>query len=147
MPVAFSRSLRALHADPSWGTSLALAAGLLVLVAWGAWMVLARVPVYAVAGTARLEAGASVHHVDAPLSGRVVAVAAVLDGTVPEGAVLFELDAEAQRLALAGAEAEQASLAAQLDALRREHAAGSLALAQAQEAGEATLAEARARCD
>jgi hypothetical protein len=66
----FRRSLRSLHNDGFRLTGLALAlAGALVL-AWGAWFVLARVSVYAVTSDARLEVGREAYPISASAPAR-----------------------------------------------------------------------------
>src|SRR5690606_18081578 len=147
MPVAFSRTTRALEADRFRRPGLAMAGALVLLAAWGAWLFAARVNVYAVAAGARLEAGRAAHAVEAPVSGRVTAVRVALGQTVAAGDVLFALDDEAERLLLAEARAQHEALVAQASALRQQQAAGDRALGEAQAAGTASLDEARARYD
>lgn len=55
MSIVFPRSMRSLNADSFRGSILGLALVAAFLVAWFAWFFLARVAVYEVADTARLE--------------------------------------------------------------------------------------------
>lgn len=75
MATAFSRSLRFLAADGSrrsaWGGILAV----VLLGGWMAWLFLARVSLYQVTQTARLEVGRAIHPVEAPVAGRIVETA------------------------------------------------------------------------
>ena len=142
MSVPFSQTTRALAADrflhPAWTMALAS----LLLAAWGGWLLRARVAVYVVTETARLEVAA--HAVEAPLAGRVATVNVALGQEVGADAVLLTFDTGAERLALVEAQSRQAALEARLEALRREQATGGEALLQADGAGGAALAEAEA---
>ena len=69
MPIAFSRSMRALGADtfrPSLGMLLGAGA---FLAAGCAWVFLGRVDVYEVSHKARLEVQREIHPVTAPVPG------------------------------------------------------------------------------
>lgn len=147
MPISFSRSTRALQADRFRRPTLGLLAGLLLFAAWGGWFFLSEVSVYALSDQARLEVETAVYDIQAPVSGRVTAVHMALGQQVNDSTLLFELDAEAQRLAL---QEEQANLAArerQLIALKQEYASGSRALEQNAQADIASLDEIQARYD
>jgi multidrug resistance efflux pump len=73
MSSPFSRSRRVIESDRflNW-PALVIAIGL--FAAWASWFLLARVPLYESSATARIEATATTHRVDARLSGRVVRV-------------------------------------------------------------------------
>lgn len=103
---------------PLWSAT----AGALLLAAWFAWFVFARVSVYAVSHSARLEVQSAPHPVDAPVGGRVVASRLVLGTAVREGEVLVQLDAEAFALELEREAGRVAHLEPQIAALRREMA-------------------------
>jgi multidrug resistance efflux pump len=115
----FSRSARAI--DRSGRPALVAAlVGLALLVAWVAWFVLARVSVYELSKTARVEVETQSHEVDAPVAGRVIKSALGLGKPVNAGDVLLELESDRYRLER---EAELTSLrvvAPQVEALRRE---------------------------
>lgn len=145
MSTTFSRSMRSLAADGARRSAWGLLSALVLLAAWAAWLFLARVEVYEVTDTARLEVERQVHPVGAPVAGRVVATHLVLDQEVKAGAVLVELDAEAQRLQLAEERARQAGLAAQLAALHDEVKAQEEAQRLERKAAAVGLDEARAR--
>lgn len=146
MPTAFSQTLSDLAADQrrhSW-----LLAGLVVvgvlLGAWIAWFMLARVPVYAVSDTARIQASAEIHPVDVLISGRVTAVHLPLGAAVRAGQPLLELDTADVRLRLDAARAEESGLQAQIEALEAELAAREQALAEAASVGRVSVSEAAA---
>jgi membrane fusion protein (multidrug efflux system) len=145
MSAMFSRSLRSLSAD-GFGRSLGgLLCVMAILGAWGAWFLLARVALYAVADTARLEVDRAFHPVASPLAGRVVASRLVLGQEVQAGEVLVELDATAQRLLLEEERTRQAVLVPQLAALRKEIVAEEEARREERQAGRMALDKARAQ--
>src|SRR5262245_860105 len=95
MPGDFHQTSSALRTDRErsrravvWFALLGLS---LVLI--GLWANLARVPIYAVSESARLQARDEVHPVDTQVSGRVVSVHLPIGGTVQRGDVLIALDA------------------------------------------------------
>jgi adhesin transport system membrane fusion protein len=123
MAAAFARTTRALTLDsPRWSMA-ALAVGGLVLAAWLAWFLGARVTLYEVSQQARLEVGTAAREVSPIQSGRLVASGLVIGRHVEAGAVLVELDAASQRLRLADAERRLADYPARLASLAREIAA------------------------
>src|SRR5438093_7680874 len=145
VPTAFSRSMRALEVD---GCSRAVGGVLLsitLLGGWVAWGCLARVVVYEVTQSARLEVDRAVHPIAAPLAGRVAATRLVVDQEVQVGEVLIELDVETQRLQHAEAHVRLAALADQLEARRWELVAEEAASQGEQQAARLALDEARAR--
>jgi membrane fusion protein (multidrug efflux system) len=122
MSSPFSRSLRALDTDSTraWWPAVAAAA---LLAGWAAWFTLARVPLYETSASARLEASASAHPVEARLAGRTMAVNLDVGARVREGDVLVELEADAERLALEEARARVTALGPEIAAVRSEIAA------------------------
>jgi multidrug resistance efflux pump len=119
MSSPFSRSLRALESESSrsWLPAV-VAAGL--IVAWSAWFLLARVPLYETSALARIEASAAAHPVDARLAGRVTRVNLTVGAPVTAGEVLVEVEADAERLALDEARARLDALKAEIVAVGRE---------------------------
>ena len=94
MSSPFPRTLRSLEAEApaaSWLTPGALA---LLLAAWLTWLFAARLPVYVVSDTARLEAQRAVHAITSPVDGRISRVRAATGDEVAAGSPIFELDAE-----------------------------------------------------
>jgi hypothetical protein len=73
-----------------------------LLSAWLLWFFLARVALYEVSRTARLESAPQ--DMDAPLSARLIRSSLVLDRQVKPGDVLIEPDAESFRLERAAEE-------------------------------------------
>jgi multidrug resistance efflux pump len=146
MPSEFHQTSTALRADQQRGRrSLVLFAGggvLLALVVL--WVILARVPIYALSEFARLQARDEVHPVDTQVSGRVIAVNLPVGGRVKKGDVLLTLDATDVRLRLEDGRASERGLGAQIAALDSEIAAREEALASTTQLGRASLSEAQA---
>jgi multidrug resistance efflux pump len=115
----FSRVARGLDASSRPALLTALG-GLLLLAGWVTWFVAARVSVYEVSKTARVEAETASHEVDAPVAGRVVASSLVLGRNVTAGDVLVELEADRYRLEREAEVTELRALSPQIEALRRE---------------------------
>jgi membrane fusion protein (multidrug efflux system) len=115
----------------------------LLLAAWTAWFFGARVVVYAVSDSARLEVDKAPYPVEAQVSGRVVSTALTLGRVVSAGEVLVELDVRAQSLSVSEEQARmdgigrqiarlQTEIAEQLNSRRAEQAAGDVAGKEAQ---------------
>src|SRR5215470_2836181 len=120
VPTAFSRSMRALDVDRGSRSVAGVLLSIALLGGWVAWGCLARVAVYEVTQSARLEVDRAAHPLATPLAGRVTATHLVVDQEVQEGEVLVELDVEAQRLQREEARVRLAALGDQLVAHRRE---------------------------
>jgi multidrug resistance efflux pump len=145
MSTAFPRSTMALAAD---GTRHALCGVLLpatLLGAWVAWAFVARLALYAVTDTARLEVDHAVHYVEAPVAGRVVATHLELGREVLGEAVLVELEVDTQRLQHEEERARLAALSRQIEAVGAEIAAAERALSAAQRTAQVALEEAGAK--
>ncbi len=147
MPSPFHRTLRSLQADGA-GHRLATAAVILALVAaWTSWLVLARVTLYAVSTSARLEVDQESHPVEAPVAGRVTVSQLSLGSSVKQGDLLVELDSEPQRLELDRERASLSAIGPQLKALRSEVAQLEQAQRDTAKADSARLDEERARSE
>lgn len=116
-----------------------------LLGSWAVWFVLARVALYEVSATARLEVDQAAHPVEAQVAGRVKATHLVLGQEVQVGDVLVELEADTQQLLLEEGRVQLAALAPQLTALDAEIAAEEQAQREDQQAGQMALAQARSR--
>jgi multidrug resistance efflux pump len=147
MPQPFSRTLRALDSD-RFATVVAVVCSVLVLLAvWLGWFFFARVSLYAISQSARLEVNRAVHPVESPTSGRIVAVNLKLGEEVHQGDVLVELEAETEKLQLQEQQARFASLGPQLEKLYAELTTGEQAQQDQRAAAQAALDEVRARYD
>lgn len=147
MASSFSRTLRSIRADRPTRSMLTTSVALLLLGAWGAWAVFARVAVYEATPTARLEVQQASHSVQAPVPGRVDSIAMQLGREVKEGDVLFALDSDLQRLELGQAKARLVALEPEITAAQNELAALGQASVDDGQGVTATVAEARAKLD
>ena len=95
--------------------------------------------------TARLEVSQEQHAVGAPVSGRIVHLDVEVGRRVKAGEVLFELDAEVERLAMAQEEVRLAPAVAQIAALKQERQAQEQALVDERRTALSGIAEAEAR--
>ena len=126
MALAFSRSLRALETDHTFGGALLWLFMLGLSAAWLYWFTLTRVQLLAETDRARVEVRQTGHGVQAPVSGRVLVSHQSLDRWVNAGDVLLELDSslehselEQKRTELTGTQAELSALKQQVGALQQ----------------------------
>ena len=143
MAATFPHSLQSLKADGFRCSTSGLLLAVTLVACWGGWSFFARVTLYEVTDTARLEVGQEAHALQASVAGRVVATHLVLNTDVHAGDVLVELDAEGERRRLEEERARLAMLLAQLEALGKEVRAEAQAGQAAQRADKAALAKAQ----
>jgi membrane fusion protein, adhesin transport system len=115
---SFSRSGRSLEADSPRRLLLVLLVAAVLLAAWVAWSLLARVAVYEVTDKADLEVDRAAHPIEAQFTGRVVSSHLALDREVKMGEVLVELDADVQKLQLKEEHVRLTALTPQTSALQ-----------------------------
>lgn len=149
---AFPATAAWLASDRGRPGALFLGGGTLLLLLLGAWLVTARVTLRERVSGARIEVDLADHPVDAPLEGRVAAIAVELGATVAAGDALVRLDDERARLARAAAQARADDLLARGEAAAREiaaerAAADALPMAQAAREAEAREQAAAARIE
>ena len=118
-----------------------LAVPMVLGLAWGAWLVFARVNVYATTDEARVEVAQAVYRVQSPVSGRVVESYLELGKNVTPGAVLVELETNPQKFRLQEEETQQAALKDQIENLRRERDEQLRALNAARAAGRLAISQ------
>ena len=140
MHPTFGRTAAALAADRSRAAAVSLALAVAVLAAWGAWLVFARVPLYEVSASARLEAERAPHPLQAPIDGLLVESSLAPGRRVEANDVLVRIEAGTQRATKREAETR-------LDSLEREARARSAELALLESAAAEERAAARAALD
>jgi multidrug resistance efflux pump len=145
MSIAFSRSMRLFDVPDFRGPILSIAVAAIVLGGWFVWAWRARVSLYEVANTARLEVEHAAYPIEAQVSGRVVKNHVVLGQHVKAGELLVELDDSSERLKLAEQQTQPLARESQLAALRGEIAAGEKALNEARQTASAALDQARSQ--
>jgi multidrug resistance efflux pump len=145
MSTPFSRSIHSLAADRFRRSLLGMLLVTALLSAWATWFFLARITLYEVSATARLEVSEAAHPVEAQVAGQVRATHLTLGREVQGGDVLVELDADAQRLRLQEERTRLTALAPEPAVLRDEISAGEAAQREDQRAGQIVRDQARAR--
>jgi membrane fusion protein, adhesin transport system len=145
LPTPFSRTTRSLSVDSSRFVLIALGVVGVALLVWLAWFGFSTIAIYEVSRSARLEVGSAPREVVPIQSGRLSRSRLVIGQRVRMGDVLVELDATAQRLRLAEAQARLRSLPYKSSSLRRESAVLRGALINGQGASQAELQAAQAR--
>lgn len=120
MSTAFSRTTRSLAADHGRPALWAWSVAALALLAWAAWFFFGQVTVYQVSPHARLEAQDAAHSLSTAVAGRLASTRLVLGAQVQAGELLAELDSAIPARRLREAQARQATLGAQAEALQRE---------------------------
>src|SRR5262245_9782505 len=129
MSTHFSRSMRRLEADSGRGTIFLFGIASALIGIWAAWLLTARVSIYASTGVARLEVSLENHPVDSPVVGLVSATHLIVGQRVAAGDLLLELDANPQRLERSEAIAKIAPSAEQISSLEDELKAEDRAIA------------------
>lgn len=115
-----------------------------MLGGWVAWSAAARITLYEITGSARLEVDRAAYAVQAPVLGRVVETRLAVAREVAAGDVLVQLDASAEKLQLIQKRAELTSLGPELEALRTQVTALERARADERQASRVAADEARA---
>lgn len=98
MAAPFPSTLAFLEADERVLPRRVIAIALLLLLTWGAWLVLSRAPVYAVSEDGRLLAAGAASPVQTPVAGLVVETRLALGAEVKARDVLVKLDSTAESL-------------------------------------------------
>lgn len=123
MASPFPLTQRSLDADRSRSSLLALLVALAVLSGWLVWLFAARVQIYEVSHSARLETALEPHRVGATAQGRVKRVFVSIGDVVPANAPVLEIDCEQEKLSLAGEKRKLGSIDAELTASEKQIAA------------------------
>ena len=141
----FRRSIASVGRDGFRAELLVAVLAVAVLGGWLLWFLLAEIPLHEMSPVARIEVAGAAHHVEAPASGKVVAMAAALGRRVKAGDVLVELDATGEELAAAEQRALIESMSAERAALLRQIAAAEAAMIDATSSMPVAVGEAEAR--
>jgi multidrug resistance efflux pump len=120
MAYPFSRTLRALSLDRPARPIWLVVAAPLVLIGWLIWFFAARISLYEVAPSARLEVDRAAHPISTATSGRVVWTSLTLGQSVVAGQILVELEAEAERRKLEQEQQRLSALRPELQAAHRQ---------------------------
>ncbi|MCA9694624.1 MAG: HlyD family efflux transporter periplasmic adaptor subunit [Myxococcales bacterium] len=144
MPLAFSRTLRALQAERAHrGIAVALVA-IALLTAWSLWLALGRVDLMETSARARIEVASAVAPLAPSRDGRVSQAMLTLGRRVEAGEPVLVLDSRGLELERAEAEAERQGVVTELAALAEEYAALTAAITVFQSGGRTRQSEASA---
>lgn len=141
---AFAATEQQLGKDRVRKQALLLAIPLALALGWTAWLLCARVSVYATTDQARVEVAQAAYLIQAPVSGRVIKSNLELGRDVEPGTVLVELEAGPQKIRVQEEEARQAALEAELANLQQSLATEQHTLVDEQAAGDSVTLQARA---
>jgi membrane fusion protein (multidrug efflux system) len=144
MAIPFARSMRSLDADSFRFSGFVLAIAGLLLAAWCGWFFLARVSLYELSESARVEVAAASHPVEAPVAARIVATHVTLGQHVDAGDLLLELEARTEALELEEERSTRAANQSELTELHQEIDSEREALARSTKAAQLELQESRA---
>ncbi len=147
MSTPFERTWRVLDTDTAGLRTLSIVFISLLLAGWLIWFINGDVKVYEVSRRASLEAEIAAHSIATRISGRVLVTHLELGRRVKAGEVLIELNADAERLALARAETELQALKAQQAALLPEIKARQAGLTAHRLATDQASTQARAQAE
>lgn len=147
MGLSFSNSTRSLANDKFSHSFLVVIIALIVLGSWIAWLVMARVGVYEIADSGRIEVDTSLYPIAVPSAGKVVATYLTVGREVQAGDLLIEFEATDERLRLDETRTQAATLAPQLGALRDEVAAEEAARKEQLKASQIAIDQARSQLE
>jgi multidrug resistance efflux pump len=145
MAYPFSRTLRALALDRSASPFWLVVATSLVVIGWLIWFFAARITLYEVTPSARLEVNRAAHPIATFISGRVVSTSLVLGQSVVAGQILVELDAKAEQRKLEQEQQRLSDLCPEIQALHQQIGEEEQILVTDAEAGLRALEIARVR--
>jgi membrane fusion protein (multidrug efflux system) len=144
MAIPFARSMRSLDADSFRFSGVVLSIAGVLLVAWCGWFFLARVSLYELSESARVEVAAASHPVAAPVAARIVKSHVTLGKHVVAGDLLFELEARTEALELEEERSTRAANQSELTELHQEMDSEREALQRSTRAAQIELQESRA---
>src|SRR6185503_20414038 len=145
MAVSFHRTTRSLNADRGLLTIIGILLITTLVGAWLAWLLAAKVVVYGVSRTARLEADGAAYTIQSLYTGRVARNNLLLGQAVKQGDVLLELEVNVQQLELLEQQTGDVTLDEQITSIKNKIAAEQRALSQDQRAAQLGIEEAEAR--
>jgi membrane fusion protein (multidrug efflux system) len=137
--------MRSLTADRSGSLLAGVSLTTILLIVWVIWAVVARVSIYAVSDSARVEMGSATQTVQSLYAGRISANYLVSGRQVKRGDTLVELDSGVQRLEFAEEQSQRGSLLAELEQIEKQIDAEQRALKEQQVADETSIHEAEAK--
>lgn len=139
--------MRSLSKDKLSPSLLMIVIAIIVLGVWAAWMFLARVSVYEMSDSGRIEVDTSLYPIASPVSGKVTAIHLAIGQEVRQGDLLIEFESEDEKLRLDEASKQLSALPPQLGALRDEVAAEEVARKEQIKAAQIAIDQARSQLE
>jgi membrane fusion protein (multidrug efflux system) len=136
--------MRSLEADSFRFSGVILSIAAVLLAAWCAWFFLAKVSLYEVSESARVEVAAASHPIGAPVAARIIAAHVTLGQQVEAGDLLLELEARTEALELEEERSTRQANQSELGGLHQEMQSEREALDRSNQAAGLELQEARA---
>lgn len=143
----FSSSMRSIANDKFSPSLVVIIIAMIILGAWAAWLFLARISVYEMSDSGRIEVDTSLYPIGSPISGKVTAIHLAVGQEVQKGDLLVEFESEDEKLRLDEAGKQLSSLAPQLGALRDEVAAEEAARKEQTRAAQIAIEQARSQLE
>ncbi len=143
----FSSSMRSLANDRFSPSLLMVIIAILILSVWAAWLFLARISVYEMSDSGRIEVDTSLYSIASPISGKVTAIHLAVGQEVQKGDLLIAFESEDERLRLDEASKQLSAFTPQLGALRDEVAAEEAARKEQITAAQIAIDQARSQLE
>lgn len=143
----FSSSMRSLANDKLSPSLLVIIIAILILSVWAAWLFLARISVYEMSDSGRIEVDTSLYPIASAVGGKVTAIHMAVGQEVRRGDLLIEFESEDEKLRLDEASKQLSALTPQLGALRDEVAAEEAARKEQIKAAQIAIDQARSHLE
>ncbi len=143
----FSSSMRSLANDRFSPSLLMVIIAILILSAWAAWFFFARISVYEMSDSGRIEVDTSLYPIASPISGKVTAIHLAVGQEVQKDDLLIEFESEDEKLRLDEASKQLSAFTPQLGALRDEVTAEEAARKEQIAAAQIAIDQARSQLE
>jgi membrane fusion protein (multidrug efflux system) len=139
--------MRSLANDKFSPSFMVITIAAIILGIWTAWLLMARVSVFDISESGRIEVATSLYPIAAPVGGKVLTTSLAVGREVQKGDLLIEFESEDEKLRLDEASKQITALAPQLGALREEVRAEEGARGEQLKAAQIAIAQARSQLD
>src|SRR5262245_12888372 len=143
----FSSSMRSLAKDRLSPSVLMVSIATLMLGLWATWMFSARIKVYEMSDSGRIEVDTALYPISSPVSGKVTAIHLAVGQEVRQGDLLVEFESEDEKLRMDEAGKQLSALPPQIGALRDEVAAEEVARKEQIKAAQIAIDQARSQLE
>ena len=147
MGSSFSSSMRSLANDKFSPSFMVITIAAIILGIWTAWLLMARVSVFDISESGRIEVDTSLYPIATPVGGKVVTTLLAVGREVQKGDLLIEFESEDEKLRLDEASKQISALTPQLGALREEVRAEEAARGEQLKAAQIAIDQARSQLE